>query len=90
MKQYLEINKESCPLTTFITLFGRYWFNKLPFGISSDPELFQKRMNTILKGLEGVLCQMDDVIVVGRTTEEHDKRLKFALKKIEDAGVILN
>ena len=29
-------------LTTFITPFGRYWFNKLPFGISSAPEVFQK------------------------------------------------
>jgi hypothetical protein len=29
---------DSRPLTTFITPFGRYWFNKLPFGISSVPE----------------------------------------------------
>ena len=38
-------------LTTFITLFGRYCFNKLPFGISSVPEHFQKRMSAILSGL---------------------------------------
>eukprot|EP00731_Ephydatia_muelleri_P036195 Em0214g1a len=48
-------------LTTFITPFGRYCFNKLPFGISSAPELFQKRMGQILEGLDGVLCQMDGV-----------------------------
>ena len=34
-------------LTTFIMPFGRYYFNKLPFGISSAPELFQRRMSTI-------------------------------------------
>ena len=33
--------------------------------------------------MEGVLCQMDDFIGFGRTTEEHDKRLKQALKQIE-------
>ena len=33
---------------------------------------------------------MDDVIVFGRTTEEHDKRLKLALKQIEEAGATLN
>ncbi len=32
-------------LTTFITPMGRYCFNKLPFGICSAPEVFQRRMN---------------------------------------------
>lgn len=40
---------------------GRYCFNKLLFGISSAPEHFQKRMSSILNGIEGVLWQMDDV-----------------------------
>ena len=49
-------------LTTFVTPYGRYCFNKLPFGISSAPELYQKRINQILEGLPGVLCLIDDVI----------------------------
>ena len=32
------------PLTTFIALFGRYCCNRLPFGISSASEFFQKRL----------------------------------------------
>ena len=67
--------KESCPLTTFITPFGRYCFNKLPFRISSAPELFQHRMNMIRGGLEGVLCHMDDMLVYGANQAEHDARL---------------
>ena len=43
---------------------GRYHFNKLPFGISSASELFQRRMNAILEGLEGFTCLIDDVLVV--------------------------
>ena len=42
-------------LTTFITPFGRYFFNKLPFGITSAPEYFEKKMSSILEGLQGVL-----------------------------------
>ena len=55
----------SRPLTTFITTFRRYCFNNLPFGITSAPEHFQKRISVILEGLEGVLCLilMDDVLV---------------------------
>ena len=37
----IPLSKQSCPLTTFITPFGRYHFNKLPFEISSAPEHFQ-------------------------------------------------
>ena len=76
--------------TTFITPFGRYWFNKLPFGISSAPEVFQKQMSTILEGLPGVLCHLDDILVYGKDTEEHDSRLKLVLAKIRSAGLTLN
>ena len=77
-------------LTTFITPFGHYCFNKLPFGISSAPELFQKRMGQILEGLDGVLCQMDDVLVFGSNQQEHDFKLHAVLKAIKAAGVTLN
>ena len=53
-------------LTTFITPFGRYGFNKMPFGISSAPEHFQKRMSRILEGLEEVVCQID------KDQDQHD------------------
>ena len=39
-------------LTTFITPYGRNCFNKMPFGISSAPEHFQKRMSEIFEGQE--------------------------------------
>ena len=46
---------ESKLLTTFITRFGRFCFNKLPFGISSAPEIFQSQMNEMLLGLFPIL-----------------------------------
>lgn len=86
----IPLAKASQPLTTFITPFGRYCFNKLPFGISSAPEHFQKRMSNILSGLDGVLCLMDDVLVFGQDKDEHDKRLTAALERIKVAGATLN
>ena len=44
-------------LTTFITSYGRFCFNKLPLGISSTPEHFQRRMSETLEGQEGVLLR---------------------------------
>ena len=69
---------ESHLLTTFITPYGQYCFNKLPFGITSAPELFQRRMSRILEGLPGVLCLMDDIIYRS-SQEEHDSRLEATL-----------
>ena len=86
----IPLTEESRLLTTFITPYGRYCFNKLPFGISSAPEHFQKRMNKILSGLDGVMCLIDDTIVFGQTKEEHDFRLKAALERVQRAGVTLN
>ena len=86
----IPLDESSRHLTTFIMPFGRYCFNKLPFGISSAPEHFQRRMSEILEGQEWVLCHMDDVLIFGQNQEEHDSRLHSALQHIQAAGVTLN
>ena len=86
----IPLSQPSRLLTTFITPMGRYSFNKLPFGISGAPEHFQRRMSELLTGLQGVLCQMDDILVFGKDQAEHDQRLEAVLRRIEDASVTLN
>lgn len=86
----IPLSESSRPLTTFIAPFGRYKFNKLPFGVSCAPELFQHRMSRILEGLEGVVVLMDNVLVFGSTKEEHDIRLNAVLTQLEDVGAPLN
>ena len=86
----VELSHDSSLLTTFITPFGRFCFKRLPFGITSAPEYFQRRMSDILSGLRGVVCLMDDVLVYGSTQEEHDKNLLAALNRIQEAGLTLN
>ena len=59
------------------THWGRYHWTRLPFGISSAPEEFQRRIHDVLCGLEGVVNIADDIIVVGRglseATHDHDR-----------------
>ena len=71
----IPLDSECVKLTTFITPFGRYCFNRLPFGITSAPEIFQFKMNELLEGLEGVVVYMDDILVHGSNMKEHDERL---------------
>ena len=70
--------------------FGHYYFIKLPFGICSAPEYFQRKMSQILDRLEGTLCHMDNVLVYGRNQGEHDDRLTRVLQRIKDVGLMLN
>ena len=86
----VPLSKECALLTTFITPFGRYHFNRLPFGITSAPEHFQRRMSALLGDLEGVVCLIDDVLIYGHNQEEHDERLLAVLSRIEEAGLTLN
>ena len=86
----IVLNPESAKLTTFITPFGRYMFKRLPFGISSAPEYFQKRMDKELCGIEGVKCRMDDILVIGRNQAEHEQRLKQVLDRLVERKLTLN
>ena len=86
----IPLAEKSRHLTTFITPFGRFCFNKMPFGISSAREHFQKRMNEILSDLPGALCLIDDILIYGSTQAEHDKNLQAVLERIQSAGVTLN
>ncbi len=86
----IRLTEESQLLTTFITPFGRYGFRRLPFGIATAPEVYQKTMETILRGVEGVICYFDDILIHAETMESHDEILKQVLSKLKKAKVTLN
>ena len=75
--------KTSRLLIIFITPIGRFCFNKLPFGVSCAPELFQKQMSTMLEGLQGDPCLIDVVLVYWRDQEDHDKKLEAVIQRIQ-------
>ena len=86
----MPLDQESRLLTTFITPYGRFCFNRVPFGICSAPEVYQRVMSNILEGIDGVICHVDDVLVHGTTQAEHDARLRAVLEQLQKAGATLN
>ena len=76
----IKLSEKSTLLTTFTTPKGRFYFNRLPFGITSAPEFYQKIMSHILSGLPDVVCMIDDILVFGQSQQEHDHRLEPVLK----------
>ena len=94
--QTIKLTEESSLLTTMHTPWGRYRWTRLPFGISSAPEEFQRRIHDVLCGLEGVVNIADDIIVVGpgktlpEATHDHDRTVIKLMDRLSQLGLRLN
>ncbi len=84
------LNDKSQLLTTFITPIGRYCCTRGPFGLSSMQEIFNKKLDFIIEGLEGVVKSTDDFLVFGKDKAEHDARLRNLLERFKASHVTLN
>ena len=83
----LELHPDSMKYCTVNTHQGLYQFTRLPFGIASAPALFQKVMDSILQGIPGALCYIDDILVTGPTEEAHLSNLEKVLKRLQLHGI---
>ena len=87
--QQLLLHDESRPYVTINTHRGLYRYTRLPYGIASAPAIFQRVMDTILQGLPGVMCYIDDILVTGANDTEHLKNLEAVLKRLQQHGLRL-
>ena len=87
--QQLPLDEASKKLATVNTHKGLYQFNRLPFGISSAPSIFQRAIEGILQGLDHVSVYLDDILLTGATVEEHLQLLEEVLRRLEEAGLRL-
>ena len=71
----------------FNTNKGLLLYTRLPCGISSAQGIFERVMDTLLKGIQGIMVYLDDILVTGVTTEEHCQSLEEVLSRLEKAGL---
>ena len=86
----IELDKESSLLCTFATPFGRYRFTRMPFGISSASEVFQKKNEATFEGIPGIHIVADDIIIAASTVQEHDSILQQVLERAKECNVRFN
>lgn len=86
----LSLDQPSKNLVAINTHKGLFVYNRLPFGVSSAPAVFQRCMETLLRGLKGVCVYLDDILVTGSLIDEHLANLRAVLGKLETAGLRLN
>ena len=87
---HVELDEESSLLCTFNTPFGRYKFNRLPFGVRVSQDVFQKKLDHAYEGIPNVMGIADDIIIAGSTPEEHDEALLSMLEASRKNNIGLN
>ena len=93
---HVQLDHESSFLTLFGTPWGRFRSTRMPFGISTAPEEFLRRLEQALEGLDGVKAIFDDILIfgVGETQAEalsdHDAKLRALFERCRKKGIKWN
>ena len=83
---------EDMPNTAFATRKGQYEYKRMPMGLASAPGTFQRLMHIAFKNenWEKCLIYLDDVLIHGRSVDEHLERVKAVLQRVREAGLKLS
>ena len=85
----LPLSDESQKLCVISTHRGLFKFTRLPLGIHFAPAIWQKTIEQIVSGIDGVVVYFDDILIAGRSQAEHDARLRQVLQRFLKAGLRL-
>lgn len=88
----VEMSEEHKEKTAFLCPLGFFQFERMPQGITGAPATFQRLMEKAVgdMNLLQVLVYLDDLIVFGKTLEEHEQRLLKVLDRLEEFGLKLS
>uniref|UniRef100_A0A8C7YWC8 Gypsy retrotransposon integrase-like protein 1 n=1 Tax=Oryzias sinensis TaxID=183150 RepID=A0A8C7YWC8_9TELE len=93
---HVKLEEESSYLTTFSTPFGRYRWLRMPMGISTAPEIFQRKLTQALENLPGLYIIADDILITGQgetqeaAERDHDDKLRLFLNRCRQKNIKLN
>ncbi|GFU35199.1 retrovirus-related Pol polyprotein from transposon 17.6 [Trichonephila clavipes] len=88
----VELHPDDKEKTAITTGQGLWQFKVMHFGLCRAPATNECLMETVLGGLsyEAFLVYLDDIIIVGRSFDEHLKNIRCVLQKLKEANLKLS
>ena len=84
----IGIHEESKEKTAFVTPFGKFRFNRMPFGLRNAPAIFQRTMEEVLRGCYGfAVPYIDDILIFSKDGVEHVQHLREVLRCLSENGL---
>ena len=68
----VRLHSDSRPLTCVLIEIGRFQWTWLHMGMIVPSDVFQKKLDEIFHNVPGVTAIVDDMVIYGKSTEEHD------------------
>ncbi|XP_047988541.1 uncharacterized protein K02A2.6-like [Leguminivora glycinivorella] len=84
------VDEPTSKLLTLNTPKGLFRCKRLAFGVKACPGIFQRMMSNLLARVSGTAVLLDDIVVTGRTIQEHRDRLQRILQILKEAGLRVN
>ena len=84
----VKMEPSSVEKTAFVTHSGLFEFHVMPFGLCNAPATFQRLMESVLVG-ECCMVYIDDILIIGKTFEEHLENLRKILEHLRKANLRL-
>lgn len=85
-----EVAPESKKFLTISTHKGYYQYNRMPFGISTAPSIFQNFLDQLLGDIPNVAVYFDDIAMTGQNLQQHLHTLDTVLNRLKQAGLKVN
>lgn len=86
----IVIHPSSRHLLTFNTPFGRYSFKRMPFGLNSSQDIFQRAVDQTFGDIPDVYAKADDLLVATETRKSFDLAINRIIQRCRDSGFRLN
>ena len=87
---HIGLDKESKAKTAFITPFGKYAFNAVPFNLAQAPAYFQHLISIVLQDCsEFMMVYLDNILIFSKNKKEHLKHIEIIFQKLKKARLKL-
>ena len=74
----------------FVTPFGKYQFEAVPFGLAQALAYFQQLISIVLQGCSDfAIAYLDDIIIFSKDKTEHLQHIEVIFQKLKEAGLKL-